>query len=87
MATTLTRPQTDLMMSQRSQINESGDNGDWWGWATQFSGFTTTQYNAFTTQYNSWESEADSSVLTGTNSSGNHYLIGSLPNRPRPVEK
>lgn len=85
--TTLSIAHTDLFFCMRSQQNETGDDGDFWKWATQSAFFNTTQYNALVNQYLGWESEADNSLLRGTTPGSTTFPIGSLPNRPRPVEK
>lgn len=85
MATTLSRVQTDLFFIQRVQVNESGDNGDFWTWAS--AQFGDTQFNNMVSNYNDYEDDADNSVLTGTHSNGTTFPISSAPSHPRPHSK
>lgn len=89
--TTLSRANTDLLYSQRAFTNESktsgATEGDWFYsfWAYGF--ITTNAFNNLIDQYNGWEDDADNSNLQGTDPSGGHFSIASLPSRPRPIHK
>lgn len=85
MATTLNRALTGLFYSQRTQVNESGDNGDWWIWASAT--MSDGQYNSYVANYNDNEDEADNSTLTGTHPNNTTFPISSAPSHPRPHSK
>ena len=91
MATTLNRNETDMFYCQRTFTNESktgGDvTGDWFRsmWATGI--FSASTFNSIVDTYNDNETEADNGTLTGTDPGGNHFSIGGMPSRPRPIHK
>ncbi len=87
MATTLNRQDTDKFFSFRTQVNESGTNGDTWRWLFSYSGISDTDYNNLVDTYEAWETLADNSQLTGTNPSGGTFGIGVAPQRPHPPKR
>lgn len=85
MATTLNRINTDLFFAQRTQVNETGDSGDWWVWASAT--MSDTMFNGHVGNYNDNEDAADDELLIGTKPDTTTFPISSAPSHPRPHPK
>lgn len=85
--TTLNRPDTDKLLSMRTQNNESGNLGDFFKGFYQDTTISDTIYNGWVDWYNSMEDLADDKLLVITRPDNTTYEVGSLPQRPRPIHR
>lgn len=84
---TLTRTQTALVSSGRSQV--SGEEGDMF--YVLWNNVTTTEYNAIRDVYLALEGVIETQeglgfTIIGTDENGGHPAIGGMPSKPRPKQ-